>query len=183
MYSFRGLGAAGVGTSRTGGVAVGGPAGGGMIGDSAGNLLRELESDNGATFTATDPNRTGFAPVEPPAPPANCPSPYITLMGQCVMPQVVSPGLPPLPPSACNSKQTYIPPGSVFPVGSSMAGQVTTTGACIDNAQPLPNNTVASTSPDWFTASMFGGIPNWILLAGVGVGALMLSVSGGKHGR
>ncbi len=155
MYSYRGLGAAGSVSSRTGGIiGTGGPAGGGVLGDSAGNQLREQQSDSGVVFTATDPNRTGgIAPVEPPTPPVNCPSPYITLMGQCVLPPPPPP--PPPPPSG----------GSGSSSSSSSSSSAT------------------PPATDWFTESMFGGIPNWILLAGVGVGALMLSVSGGKHGR
>lgn len=43
---------------------------------------------------------------------------------------------PPLSSSACSSSQTYIPPGGTFASGP-MAGQVTSTGACQDNAPSI----------------------------------------------
>lgn len=51
-------------------------------------------------------------------------------------PAVIQTQTPPLSSSACASTQTYIPPGGMFTSGP-MTGQVTSTGACQDNAPSI----------------------------------------------
>lgn len=48
--------------------------------------------------------------------------------------------MPPLPASACNAQQTYIPPGGNM--GPQYNNQTTPTGACIDNPAPASTGTV-----------------------------------------
>ena len=73
--------------------------------------------------------------------------------------------LPPLPASACNASQTYIPPGGRFTIGP-MAGQVTSTGACQDPpslpSAGNPNATPPSSSIFCFpgdSSPQFASIP------------------------
>jgi hypothetical protein len=77
--------------------------------------------------------------------------------------------MPPLPASACTASQTYVPPGSNM--GPQYGNQITTTGACI-NSVASPTTTAAN----WFTdptQEVISGVPNWGLLAGAGVAALV----------
>jgi hypothetical protein len=51
--------------------------------------------------------------------------------------------MPPLPASACNASQTYIPPGGKFTSGPS-AGFITQTGGCQDGAAAVTSGPSSS---------------------------------------
>jgi hypothetical protein len=72
------------------------------------------------------------------------------------------------------------PPPAVTPPATTPQGQtiINSSGA---NSSGSGGNMVAATSDNWFTDSMFGGIPNWGLLAAAGVAAVL--VMGGHHGK
>lgn len=106
-------------------------------------------------------------------------------------------GQPYTPPAAYNATPTNPSPTPVQTtppvtlVTTTNSGSSAPAATVTNNAAPVPSTstynvftapsgTVASS--DWFTQSMFDGIPNWVLLA-AGVGLAALFFMGGKHGR
>ena len=76
------------------------------------------------------------------------------------------------PASSSPASSTVAPVLNLSPAGSPASSALLAAQASV---------APSSSSTDWLAQSMLGGVPNWALAAGAGVGALMLLMSMGGH--
>lgn len=95
-------------------------------------------------------------------------------------------------PAAANNAYYTPPPTASAPAGSSSSGASSSGSSVGSQSSGSPPVTAPTTSTggggstaavsgNWFTGSMIDNIPNWLLLVGAGLGALL--VFGGSHGK
>jgi hypothetical protein len=97
-----------------------------------------------------------------------------------------APARPTAPANVANPQPVAIAPSSnaINSSGASQPAQSSSTGSWLSDlfggaAVLAPSSSVSA--GNWFTDSMLGGFPNWLLLAGIGLGVWALM--GSSHGR